>query len=63
MNGWRLSVVSREERVAEILHRDMVALRVGARPWAEQSPQYRAQVAASQTVADVIAAVLNDKDE
>jgi len=54
---------SREERVAEILHRDMVALRVGARPWAEQPASYRESVSKSKTVADVISAVLSEENE
>jgi len=50
-------VPTKAEKVAEILHRDMVALRVGARPWAEQPEGYRASVASSKTVTDVLAAV------
>ena len=56
-------MASKAEKVAEILHRDMVALRVGALPWDAQPEGYRATVAGSSTVSEILSAVLNEDND
>lgn len=49
-------MTSKAERVAQIIHDEIVSLRVGAFVWDQQPESYRQTVANSGTVARIIAA-------